>query len=321
MKGNHMEILNDDNKNMSKRFVPAGQEAAVPAKPKKRRRHIMLVVAVVALVLMILGEILGSLILHVCLLPVKSVSDGTAFLIDTYLGFIGIDLVVVLYCLLAEKPILHSFGSAGHGGGAGNTLRLFGLGLLAGFAMNGLCVLAAWLHGDIALSPGEMHPGYLLFALAAVCIQSTAEELLTRGYMMGALRQRYNVWVAIVFNSLFFASLHLFNPGVNALAIADIALFGFALSLVMYYMDSIWFCAAVHTAWNFTQNLIFGLPNSGIVSEASLFHLDAAHDSIFYNVGFGVESTIMAVVTECLLALCVVLWAKKHPKNAGAQRI
>ncbi len=33
----------------------------------------------------------------------------------------------------------------------------------------------------------------------------------------------------------------------------------------------------VHMAWNYTQNIIFGLPNSGIVSGFSLFKLDAAY--------------------------------------------
>ena len=70
----------------------------------------------------------------------------------------------------------------------------------------------------------------------------------------------------------------------------------------------------IHTAWNFTQNFLFGLPNSGLVSEASVFGLDAAsaQDSLFYNVAFGVEGAIPAVLADAALgAVCLVLAAKQ----------
>ena len=151
----------------------------------------------------------------------------------------------------------------------------------------------------------------MLCALVCVCIQSGAEELVTRGYMMGALQKRYPVWVAIATNALLFAALHLGNPGVTALSILNIAAIGLALSLVMYYFGSLWMCIAVHTAWNFTQNFLFGLPNSGIVSESSFLHLEAARDSLFYNVAFGVEGTLTAVIVIAAFAVGVVLYARK----------
>ena len=69
----------------------------------------------------------------------------------------------------------------------------------------------------------------------------------------------------------------------------------------------------VHTAWNFTQNFLFGLPNSGLVSEASIWGLDAAsaRDSLVYNVAFGVEGAVPAVIADALLGIiCLVLAAR-----------
>ena len=65
---------------------------------------------------------------------------------------------------------------------------------------------------------------------------------------------------------------------------------------------------------NFTQNFLFGLPNSGLISEASVFSLDAANaqDSMFYNVAFGVEGAIPAVLADAALgAVCLILAAKQ----------
>ena len=64
----------------------------------------------------------------------------------------------------------------------------------------------------------------------------------------------------------------------------------------------------MHTGWNFTQSILFGLPNSGTVSSYSLFKLEAAsaRSGLFYNVNFGVEGSIGAVVVIGIL-LAVVL--------------
>ena len=64
---------------------------------------------------------------------------------------------------------------------------------------------------------------------------------------------------------------------------------------------------AAHAMWNFNQNIIFGLPNSGAVSPVSILKLDAstAVDSFAYNVGFGVEGTILACVVLILGSLLI----------------
>ena len=230
----------------------------------------------------------------------------------------GIDLLVLLYTLLCERPVLRSFGRRAEPWGRGNTWKLFGLGLLVGFGMNALCILAAWLQGDLELSVGEFHPGYLIFGIICVCVQSGAEELLTRGYMMGAISERYNVWIAAAVNSLFFGALHLTNPGVTVLSLVNIVAFGFALSIVMIKLESMWFCIAVHTAWNYSQSLFFGLPNSGIVSEGSFMHLEAARDSGLYSAAFGVEGAITTTLVLLVLALAVLLIARfRRSRSAG----
>ena len=96
----------------------------------------------------------------------------------------------------------------------------------------------------------------------------------------------------------------------------NIVIIAAALSFVMYYFGSIWMCVAVHSMWNFTQNLLFGLPNSGLVSKGSFLHLDAASDSLFYDATFGVEGSLTAVIVIALFAVGVVLVGrKKGPVN------
>ena len=75
---------------------------------------------------------------------------------------------------------------------------------------------------------------------------------------------------------------------------------------------------AFHAAWNYTQNIIFGLPNSGIVSEYSIFTLEAAsaRNGLFYNVNFGVEGSIGATAMLFILAAVIIyINRNKHERN------
>lgn len=274
----------------------------LPEAPKHKKRHFVVWVLLIALGLMLTGEILGE-ILVALLLRLVPMSDGMVFSASNYLTFIGIDAVVLLYCAMAEKDVLRSFGAARRGGGKGNTGKGLALGLLVGFGTNAVCILVAWLAGNVDFSVGRFQPLYLLASFAMVAIQSGAEELLTRGYIFGVLSRRYNVWVALACNALLFGALHLLNTGVTVLSIVNIVVYGALLSLVMIYHGSLWFCIAMHTAWNFTQNFLFGLPNSGLVSQQSFLHLEAARDSVLYNALFGVEGGIVCTV---VIGLCCV---------------
>ena len=293
---------------------PAEELASAPAKPRKKVRHMIWAVCLIALALMTLGQLLGEIGTSV-LARALNITDGATLFLFMYLSFIGIDLLVLLYTLLCERPIFRSFTLRGPNGGSGNTWKLFGLGLLVGFVMNAICILAAYLHGDLDFSVGRFDLPYLLGALGCVCVQSGAEELLCRGYMFGAVRERYNVWVAGIVNAFLFGALHLANPGVTVLSVVNIVLFGLALSVVMAKMESLWFCVAVHTAWNFSQSIFFGLPNSGIVSQGSFLHLEAATDSVLYSTAFGVEGTITTSLVLLILSLIVLLCARRKAGN------
>ena len=157
-----------------------------------------------------------------------------------------------------------------------------------------LVILMSVIMGDIKLSFNEFRPLVFLIFLLCVWIQSGAEEIVDRCYLYQKLRRRYR-WpvIAVLGNALVFMALHMLNPGVTAWGLGQVFLFGVLASLIIYYWDSLWAAIWMHTAWNFSQSIVFGLPNSGIVSKYSVFKLEAAsaRDGIFYNTSFGVEGS------------------------------
>lgn len=230
-------------------------------------------------------------------------SDNLAAFFTGYLNFFGIWILVFLLAVIpkANRPMLKAWGHNREG----NNFKAIIAGALLGFGCNGFCVLMSVLMGDIKLSFYGFDPGMLLAFLLVIIIQSGAEEITDRLYLYQKLRRRYkSPWVAIIVNPVVFMSMHVFNEGFAFFGGAQIVLVGIIFSLLVYYYNSLWAAIWFHTLWNYTQNIIFGLPNSGIVSDYSIFKLEAASatNGIFYDTGFGVEGSI----GSCL-ALAIVL--------------
>ncbi|MBD5551639.1 MAG: CPBP family intramembrane metalloprotease [Lachnospiraceae bacterium] len=282
-------------------------------KGKKKKRGLtdnIIVIWLIATVLTLVGQMLGS---FVFLIPFMSDTDF-GLTISQYLIFGGVWIVFWLYLRLTKKnrPILQVLGRDPWG----NRPVFLLAGMAAGFGLNGICILTAWLHGDIVLYYDSLHPVLLVLIFIAVLIQSSAEEFICRGFVFQRLlKGGRSPWVAIIGNAALFAILHLMNDGVTFLSILNILVIGIGFSLIVYYMDSLWCAIGLHTAWNFMQNIIFGLPNSGLVTPFSLFKLEAstAKNSFAYNVGFGVEGTVTANVL--LIAVCILLYVRGRKQD------
>ena len=208
--------------------------------------------------------------------------------------------------------------------GSGNSIKGLLIGTFLGFLTNGICVLFSWLLGDIKLSFNGFDFRCILVFLIAVFIQAGSEELVERFYLYQKLRRRYiSPLVAIIVNSLVFTGMHAFNQGFSFFGALQIFTVAIVLSLLVYYYDALWAAMALHMGWNFTQSIIFGLPNSGVVSAYSIFTLEAAsaRNGFFYNVNFGVEGSIGSSLV--LMVLVFIIWyinrGKKEKNDIWAE--
>ncbi len=274
--------------------------------------------------LFIFGQLVGDLLIILLEGGISRLSESFAAsdawgMARLYLAFIGIWVVVLLRIRLSKKDrsILAVVGPKARG----NNGKMLLVGAAVGFGLNAFCILIAWLHKDIVLHFDSFQLLPLLGVFAAVFVQSSAEELTCRGFLYQKLLRSYrNPAVAIIGNALLFGILHLLNDGVTVLSIVNIVMVAILFSLIVYYTDSLWCAFMAHTVWNYTQNIIFGLPNSGIVSGFSIFKLDAstAVNSFAYNVGFGVEGTILADVVLILATVAVYVWGSRRSGHGQA---
>ncbi|MCI6274635.1 MAG: CPBP family intramembrane metalloprotease [Coriobacteriaceae bacterium] len=235
-----------------------------------------------------------------------------------YLMFVGIWIVALVYLRFSRRsrPVLRAVGTFTRGNTAGN----LALGLLVGLVLNGVCALIAVATGSVSLSLVGVNVGGLVLLAVTVFVQSSAEELLCRCYLyQKTLRTSGSPVVAVVASSLLFGVLHLLNTGVTALSIVNIVLVGVLFGLMVWRLDSPWMAFAAHASWNFMQNVLLGLPNSGHVIPFALFGIAPGTTpaaGVAYDPVFGIEGSVAAALA--LLAGCAFVWWLGERRNVAA---
>lgn len=289
-------------------------------RPCRRPADFFLLAAAASFLMVLLGQLIGD----ASIVKLKigdaltdwSGSDNIGTFLGMYLSTFGVWLAFLLFVIIfrRNRPMLKTLKR----NRCLNNWKGILLGLLLGFGTNGFCILMSVISGDIKLSYNGFDWVLLIAFFICVFIQSSSEEVVDRIYLYQKLRRRYrSPLVAIIFNSLVFMGMHVFNPGFTMIAGSQIFLVGIIFSLFVYYYDSVWVAFCFHTAWNFTQNIIFGLPNSGIISEYSIFRLEAASatNGLFYNVDFGVEGSIGSSLVLAVVIVVLILINRGKPEK------
>lgn len=228
-----------------------------------------------------------------------------------YLGHLIFWGMFAIYCFTVkgERKYFEAFLP---GKGNNRISKLF-IGMLIGFAMNAICVFGAMLHGDITISGAQsFNVGLFILAFFAVLIQASQEELESRVFFFGKLKEGgFSFGAAVILSSMFFSYLHATNPSFGIIPFISIASAGVVYLLIYVYTGSIWSACGLHQLWNFTQDFIFGLPNSGNPSGMSILSSTANSSSFFYNTDFGVEGSIWCIIVHVVVAGILLVLIKK----------
>ena len=188
----------------------------------------------------------------------------------------------------------------------------YGLGLsLFILTLAGLVVLGQYQFDSIHLDTYSL--AFTLFTIPFWILQGTAEELVTRAWLIPQLAKRTNLKVAIIISSSLFTLLHLGNPGITFLSAIDLFLFGVAMSLYLLKTDTIWGIGGIHGAWNFAQGNLFGVLVSGQSSGTSIMKFTPQGNQDWLSGGsFGIEGSIMTSLVLLLLIVYLAYQLKKE---------
>lgn len=175
----------------------------------------------------------------------------------------------------------------------------FGLGALTDLFL-ALTVMPenyVWQFDPVSFFP------FAAVALLLVPIQTTAEELIFRGYLLqGSGLLTRQPWAAVLLSSLLFASLHLSNP--------EVSTYGLPIMITYYLCMGIFLCVitlrtkgleaalGLHAANNLYAILVVTFPGTALPSPAFFRMLE--YDSLLGLIAFLVMILLYLILSEKL---------------------
>ncbi|HEV7664815.1 MAG TPA: type II CAAX endopeptidase family protein [Chloroflexota bacterium] len=275
-----------------------------------------IVAAILAYQVLLIATSIGLYFVGLALIP----SDGQATFGLIALGLAegaAILAVVAVWRTLDGRPIAEL--GLRHERAAQYWLRGAGVAAL----MMGFVVLAWYTLLDGAtwdVNPDPVKATIVLVGgLLGFLIQGPAEEILFRGHLFENVRDQWGLHWAVCVSSVAFGLFHAPNPGFGVLPFINLVLFGVATALYKTFVDDgqLWGVFGIHTMWNWLQQVVFGLPNSGIVTarDNALFTVtpNTSLPEAIWGGGFGPEGTL--ATTLVLLALIgVCLRRSRRPR-------
>ena len=269
-------------------------------------------------VIVVLGLIYGFTETGVSLAGISNTMAG--FWMGMQLIFAFILMYVFLWAWLKwfEKRPFWTLGYE-----AKNALSQYGRGFLIGALMFAGSVGILSLFGSVSFEQGDPSKQGLaavagvMLVLIGWIIQGGAEEVLIRGWVLPVIGARYKPWLGLLISSIIFALLHGLNPGLSAIALVNLALFGVFAGLYAMREGSMWGISALHSVWNWVQGNFFGFQVSGTDAEGGTLINLMETGAVWLTGGeFGPEGGL-AVTIVLLVGIAITLfWKSSRTKES-----
>ena len=189
--------------------------------------------------------------------------------------------------------------------------RDFGLGLMIGFGLQSIFILALYLNGDYSIYHinewTAIVPG-LMDALVAGVIS----EILLRGVILRFLEQGLGTVAAIVIVAIMFAIAQVSVNGNHWLSVMAIAMQAGALfSAAFIFTRTLWLPIFMHFAWDFAEPSVYGGINPGISLKESLFVSKISGPEFLSGGKFGPGYSLPSIIFCFIIAILFLILAKR----------
>jgi membrane protease YdiL (CAAX protease family) len=215
-------------------------------------------------------------------------------------------LITIVFVLVVEKkkvcvPLLK------------NPLKDTALGLILGFVWLAGVILPLFLLGNLTL--GEKHTvSYLWIWFISALLNAAMQEYLIRGYLLVLLKDKYNIFVAVIITTIIFTAMHGGAFEAGAIAVFNVISMSVFVSLLLVYTKSLLAAILVHFIWNGVGCMIFG-----IVSLAgdypSLWNGVLSGDSFISGGAAKLEGSIVVSIVNLLLIIFMGYKIKRRSKQ------
>ncbi len=164
--------------------------------------------------------------------------------------------------------------------------------------------------------------GYGAIWLLAFVLVGLLEEYLTRGYVqytltrgLAGLYQRafktshsvtLGFWTAAVIFSILFGLSHGNNPGESPIGLLSAGLGGMVFCFSLWRTGSLWWAIGFHTSWDWAQNFLYGVADSGVIIQHRLLLTHPVGKPILSGGTTGPEGSIFIVAILPVIFLIIL---------------
>jgi membrane protease YdiL (CAAX protease family) len=234
-----------------------------------------------------------------------------SYLLDVE-GIINFALFLLSYRLytrwIERRPAVEISGR----GSVGETSFGFAIGggLIAVITL--MLILLGYYHLQ-----GSGSPTILIHAIRLFGIGAFIQELVFRVIMFKNFEEWLGSWPAMVLIALIFGALHFGNPNATLFSSLMLAIQDILLTAAFMLTRRLWLVWGLHFGWNFLQDGIFGMANSGQTALPSWLTSSVSGPKWLTGGAFGVEasyvSTILCVIVALFILRAVVRQGKVLP--------
>ncbi len=213
-----------------------------------------------------------------------------------------------------------------YGYGGANKLQLLLAGLASGVILISLLVFILWKAGSLVIERRLIFGGdvlrYGILWLPAMILVGIFEESLSRGFLLytltrglssvyqWAFKTTHSVapgfWTSAVILSIMFSLGHTSNPGESPVGLLSVFLGGMLFCLGVWRTGSIWWGIGMHAAWDWGQSFLFGVPDSGLLSQHRLLATHPQGNVLLSGGSTGPEGSIFVLAVLAVGWLIVV---------------
>lgn len=192
--------------------------------------------------------------------------------------------------------------------------RAFAVGFGVGAAPIGLASALLLAVGWLAIEPAPGSGWLTAAAQLTLALLPAAfyEELFSRGYVFAALGEWLGRVVAIVFTSVAFGVLHMWNPGWTVGSIASVVLAGVLLAAVLLVTGSMYAAWMAHFAWNWVMATLLHVKVSGLTLPAPGYQTVDAGPDWATGGAWGPEGGAVAAAAMIATIVLLYLWSSRH---------
>ncbi len=223
--------------------------------------------------------------------------------------------------------------------GLGGRRRMphFLAGLAWGIACLSLLVLTLWKTGLLVFD-GRLLFGAEILRYGAIWLfgfftVGLLEEYVTRGYVQytltrglaaiyqWAFKTRHGAalgfWTSAIVFSVLFGMGHKGNPGESPIGLLSAGLAGMVFCLSLWRTGSLWWAIGFHTSWDWAQSFVYGVADSGLMTQHHLMATHPVGRPILSGGTTGPEGSVMILGAFVLIMLIIFFTLPDDSESYG----